>query len=57
MAGPAKKQFPGIFVVIAISFLVYLTIVTVVIMAHYKKPKPGNDANSIIGSSSVPAAR
>ncbi len=57
MAKPAKKQFPGIFVVIAISFLVYLTIVTVVIMAHYKKPKPVNDANRIIGASATSTTR
>jgi glycopeptide antibiotics resistance protein len=37
-SGPAKKQFPGIFVIIAVSFIVYLAIVTWVIMVHYKKP-------------------
>lgn len=47
MTSPKKKQFPGIFVVIAVSFLVYLTIVTCVIIAHYKKPKPGGTSKNI----------
>jgi hypothetical protein len=37
MAAPAKKKFPGIFVVIAVTFVVYLSIVTWIIMVHYKK--------------------
>lgn len=37
MAVPAKKKFPGIFVVIAVTFVVYLSIVTWIIMVHYKK--------------------
>ena len=44
MANPKKKQFPGIFVIIAISFLVYLTVVTVIIMVHYGKS--GGDSKS-----------
>jgi hypothetical protein len=49
----AKKKFPGIFYVIAISFVVYLTVVTAVIVFHYQKPKKGN-ANKNIQVSSAP---
>ncbi len=43
----AKKKFPGIFYVIAISFVVYLTVVTAVIVFHYQKPKKSNASKNI----------
>ena len=43
-----KKHFPGIFVVIAISFVIYLTVVTCVIMAHYKKSTNVNTNKNIV---------
>ena len=46
MSGQAKKQFPGIFVVILTSFVVYLTVVTVIIVAHYKKPANVNSTQN-----------
>jgi hypothetical protein len=47
----AKKKFPGIFYIIAISFAVYLTVVTLVILFHYQKPKKGNASKNIQVSS------
>jgi glycopeptide antibiotics resistance protein len=49
----AKKKFPGIFYVIAISFVVYLTVVTMVILFHYQKPKKGNANKNIQVSSKL----
>jgi hypothetical protein len=42
-----KKSFPGIFVVIIITFAVYLTIVVGFIYMHYKKPAKGTEAKKI----------
>ncbi len=52
-----KKKFPGIFVVIAISFVVYLTIVTGVILFHFQKPKKGNANQNIKISSTFDVVR
>lgn len=42
-----KKSFPGIFVIIIISFAVYLTVVTGVILFHYSKPKTNKDPKKL----------
>lgn len=51
----AKKSFPGIFVVIIISFAVYLTIVTGVILMHYSKRKgPGAPKDLKVSQIDIP---
>jgi hypothetical protein len=43
----AKKSFPGIFIVIIVTFAVYLTIVVGFIYMHYNKPAKGNAIKKI----------
>lgn len=47
MTAPSKKQFPGILVIIVASFLVYITVVTVMIIAHYKRPSDTKTTQTI----------
>lgn len=47
MTAQQKKKFPGIFIVIAVSFVIYLTVVSIMIYAHYiKKAGPPKTAST-----------